>query len=57
MLPVFTVTACSAIYEMVEALTASVVDPKAGTAFLGSQGDIWDAQQDMFGGWRERSFP
>jgi len=25
-----------------------VVDPEAGAAFLGSQGDIWDAQKDMF---------
>jgi putative membrane protein len=24
-----------------------MVDPEAGAAFLGSQGDIWDAQKDM----------
>ena len=27
--------------------TAVIVDPHAGLAFLGSQGDIWDAQKDM----------
>ena len=26
---------------------ASVVDPAAGTAYLGTQGDPWDAQKDM----------
>ncbi|MFN7266443.1 MAG: DUF2238 domain-containing protein [Bacteroidota bacterium] len=24
-----------------------VVAPEAGTAFLGTQGDIWDAQKDL----------
>lgn len=24
-----------------------VVDPEAGTAFLGTQGDEWDAQKDL----------
>jgi putative membrane protein len=37
----------SAIYEIIEWLTARNVDPSAGLAFLGSQGDIWDAQKDM----------
>jgi chemotaxis protein MotB len=34
-------------YEIVEWLTAVVVDPAAGTAFLGTQGDEWDAQKDL----------
>jgi putative membrane protein len=34
-------------YELLEWLTASVVDPLAGTAFLGTQGDPWDAQKDL----------
>jgi putative membrane protein len=37
----------SALYEIIEWLTARNVDPSAGLAFLGSQGDIWDAQKDM----------
>ncbi len=37
----------SAIYEIMEWLMARNVDPAAGIAFLGSQGDIWDAQKDM----------
>lgn len=41
------VTSVSALYEVVEWLVASVADPAAGTAFLGTQGDAWDAQKDM----------
>lgn len=37
----------SAIYEIIEWVAASHVAPEAGLAFLGSQGDIWDAQKDM----------
>ena len=37
----------SASYEIVESWTARVVDPALGTAFLGTQGDEWDAQKDM----------
>ncbi len=37
----------SAIYEMIEWKAAQVVAPEAGLAFLGSQGDVWDAQKDM----------
>jgi putative membrane protein len=39
--------AFSALYELMEWVTAVVVSPEAGDAFLGSQGDIWDAQKDM----------
>jgi len=39
--------ALSALYEIVEWGTAVIVDPHAGIAFLGSQGDQWDAQKDM----------
>ena len=34
-------------YEMMEWAAALVVDPEAGTAFLGTQGDEWDAQKDL----------
>jgi len=46
-LPIELTLAFSAIYEIVEWGAAAVVDPHAGAAFLGSQGDIWDAQKDM----------
>ncbi len=35
------------IFEIVEWLYADFSNPEAGEAFLGSQGDIWDAQKDM----------
>jgi putative membrane protein len=41
------VVALSVVYELIEWLTAISVDPAAGTAFLGTQGDEWDAQKDM----------
>jgi putative membrane protein len=37
----------SMIYEIAEWLVAAVVDPSSGTAYLGTQGDEWDAQKDM----------
>ena len=46
--PFMIISALSGIYEVLEWVAAEVVDPEAGIAFLGSQGDIWDAQKDMF---------
>ncbi|MDC0712891.1 DUF2238 domain-containing protein [Stigmatella sp. ncwal1] len=40
--------AFSAFYELLEWWAALVLDPQGGDAFLGTQGDIWDAQWDMF---------
>lgn len=37
-----------ALWELVEWWTTLVVAGDVGTAFLGSQGDVWDAQWDMF---------
>jgi putative membrane protein len=37
----------SLVYEIVEWLLASIADPAAGIAYLGTQGDVWDAQKDM----------
>jgi putative membrane protein len=37
----------SGLYELVEWAVATIVDPAAGTAYLGTQGDPWDAQKDM----------
>ena len=33
--------------EILEWLAAVKVNPEAGLAFLGAQGDVWDAQKDM----------
>ncbi len=46
--PLDLIAASSAAYEIIEWLTARNVNPSAGLAFLGAQGDIWDAQKDMF---------
>jgi putative membrane protein len=45
--PVFTIVAVAAFYEIFEWQFAVNSDPAAGIAVLGSQGDIWDAQEDM----------
>ena len=44
---VFAIFTAAAAYEIIEWIYAAVSDPEAGAAFLGSQGDIWDAQKDM----------
>jgi putative membrane protein len=41
------VFAVGAFWELVEWWTTLVVASDVGQAFLGSQGDVWDAQQDM----------
>jgi len=46
-LPIELTLAFSAIYEILEWLAAVKVNPEAGLAFLGAQGDVWDAQKDM----------
>jgi putative membrane protein len=45
--PVFAIMAIAATYEVVEWVYAALSDPAAGAAYLGSQGDPWDAQRDM----------
>ena len=45
--PLELVLAFSAGYEIIEWRVAAEVDPAAGLAFLGAQGDVWDAQKDM----------
>jgi putative membrane protein len=45
--PIDITFALSAIYEIIEWRTAANVDLSAGLAFLGAQGDVWDAQKDM----------
>lgn len=65
-LAVTAVLGFSGFYEVLEAWVAMIVSPELGDAYLGTQGDIWDAQRDMglaFAGailamlasaWRER---
>ena len=45
--PVAIIGCIAALYEILEWQYAVLSDPNAGDAFLGSQGDIWDAQEDM----------
>lgn len=42
------ILAVGAFWELIEWWTTLVVAGDVGTAFLGSQGDPWDAQWDMF---------
>lgn len=45
--PVMAIFTVAAVYEIIEWIFAVLSDPSAGAAFLGSQGDTWDAQKDM----------
>jgi putative membrane protein len=47
LMPVFFVMSHSVIYEMIEWLAAEVFGGELGAAYLGTQGDEWDAQKDM----------
>lgn len=40
------IMAMSETYEIIEWLTAKIVDPEAALAYLGTQGDVFDAQKD-----------
>jgi putative membrane protein len=46
-LPLAGALAISASYELVESWAARLAAPELGTAYLGTQGDEWDAQKDM----------
>lgn len=46
-LPISGTLAQSGLFEIVEALIAQIVSPELGAAYLGTQGDEWDAQKDM----------
>ena len=45
--PIFVIATIAMSYELIEWIYAANADPLAGAAYLGSQGDIWDAQKDM----------
>jgi len=46
-LPLDVTLAFSAVYEIMEMVIATMVAPGTGDAWLGTQGDVWDAQKDM----------
>lgn len=48
LLPVELVLSLSGLYELVEWAVAELFFPAQGMAYLGTQGDVWDAQKDMF---------
>jgi putative membrane protein len=47
LLPLAFVTSHSVLYELIEWSAALVFGGELGTAYLGTQGDPWDAQRDM----------
>ena len=48
LLPVEITLSFSCLYELIEWGVADLFFPEQGHAYLGSQGDVWDAQEDMF---------
>jgi putative membrane protein len=44
---IFAIGTIAAVYEIIEWIYAVLAGGDSGAAFLGSQGDIWDAQKDM----------
>jgi len=47
-LPIEITMSISALYELVEWAVADIFFKSHGDAYLGTQGDIWDAQKDIF---------
>jgi putative membrane protein len=47
-LAVSMILAFSVFYELMEAVVAMLVSPELGNAYLGTQGDEWDAEKDSF---------
>lgn len=47
LLPMSIITSFSGFFEIIEAAIAMLVNPELGAAYLGLQGDVWDAQKDM----------
>uniref|UniRef100_UPI0025EE6935 DUF2238 domain-containing protein n=1 Tax=Sulfurovum sp. TaxID=1969726 RepID=UPI0025EE6935 len=41
------VVSISTLYELLEWLAVVVLHPELGIAFLGTQGDVWDAHKDI----------
>ncbi len=47
LLPVTLIMSTSMIYELIEWLVAELFGGDLGQAYLGTQGDVWDAHKDM----------
>lgn len=47
-LPIEITLSIGGLYELVEWAVADVFFPEQGMAYLETQGDIWDAQKDIF---------
>jgi putative membrane protein len=47
-LPIEITMSVSALYELIEWAVADVFFKAQGAAYLGTQGDVWDAQKDIF---------
>jgi putative membrane protein len=45
--PLLAIGSVAMAYEVIEWIFAITNNPEAGAAYLGSQGDVWDAQKDM----------
>ncbi|HET8549675.1 MAG TPA: DUF2238 domain-containing protein [Bryobacteraceae bacterium] len=45
--PIFTIAFIAMLYELIEWAYAVIAGGPSAASFLGSQGDIWDAQKDM----------
>ena len=48
MLPIEITLSVSAFYELIEWAVADIFFTAQGDAYLGTQGDVWDAQKDIF---------
>lgn len=46
-LPLDVMLSSSALYELIEWAAAAIFGGELGDAYVGTQGDIWDAQKDM----------
>jgi putative membrane protein len=48
LLPIEITLSVSALYELIEWAVADLFFKSHGASYLGTQGDIWDAQKDIF---------
>lgn len=48
LLPIEITLSISAFYELIEWAVADMFFTEQGAAYLGTQGDVWDAQKDVF---------
>jgi putative membrane protein len=45
--PSMTLVGLSGLWEVLESWVARIASPELGAAYLGAQGDVWDAQNDI----------